>query len=349
MKSEYIIAALVSILIGYLTYLVMLPFLDPIFRAIVLVIVFYPYYRWILNHVTRRKPLASLIACFTIALFILVPLALFGSLLANELIILYQWADNYLRSLSTRAHNTPIFIFSYLEKVMGRYFDVSSVDIRNILANNIKDIGAFASESVKGFIKNLAEFIFDLVLSFFAMYFLFIDGQGLLDVVKKLLPLTAANKEKLVQKTRDVISSAFYGGLLVGAVQGLLGGLSFWFLGLSAPLLWGAAMFILSFLPAIGTAFVWLPAVVYLFVIGSTAKGVILFVWSAFVVSLIDNFLRPLIVSGQTNIHPLLLFFSILGAVNVFGLIGIIAGPLIICIGQSIVEIYQDTLKNNGT
>jgi len=108
-------------------------------------------------------------------------------------------------------------------------------------------------------------------------------------------------------------------------------------------------MFLFSFLPSFGTAIVWVPASIYLLIIGSYAKGIVLLLWGAFIIGLIDNFLRPIIVSGQTNLHPLLLFFSILGAVNAFGLIGIIAGPLILSISQAMIELYHEYIKNKNT
>lgn len=181
------------------------------------------------------------------------------------------------------------------------------------------------------------------------MYFLFKDGDTLLDVIKDIIPLSEAYKKRIIKKNRLVISATMNGGLMVGAVQGLLGGIAFWFLGLPAPILWGFVMLLTSFIPSVGSAIVWGPGVIYLIVVGSYAKAAMLFVWGTFIVGLADNLLRPVIVSGRTNLHPLLLFFSILGAVNVFGIIGIIAGPIILSIGLSMVEIYHETIKNRKT
>lgn len=346
MNPKNIISLLIALLIGYLLYLVMVPFFIPIFWAVVFVILFYPYYRWLLKRVTGNTTLASAAACVSISIFLIVPLAVIGVVMANELFTLYRWIDNYVGDISARAHRSPLFIFPLLEKYFGRFIDLSAVDLRNIFIGSLKEMAGFAAEGLKGFVKNFAQFVFNLILAFFAMYYLFKDGDRLLAIFKNLLPLSDGDKEKLVNKTRLVIYATINGGLAVGACQGILGGLSFWVLGLSSPILWGSVMFLLSFLPGIGTAFVWVPATIYLLATGGYIKALIMFIWSALIVSLIDNFLRPFIVSGKTNLHPLLIFFSILGAISVFGLVGIVAGPLLISIGQAIVELYLDSINN---
>ncbi|MFQ5735514.1 MAG: AI-2E family transporter [Thermodesulfobacteriota bacterium] len=349
MKSEYLITLLLSLLIGYLMYLVMAPFFVPIFWAVVFVILFYPYYKWLQRRITRRKWLASLLACVSIAIFLIVPMAIIGGAVANELLHLFQWAEEYMKTLSTRAHKSPIFFVSYVEHFLAQYIDITGIDIRSFFANAVKQVAQFAGEGMKGFIKNIGGFLFNITLAFFTMFFLFRDGDGLFNIVKDLVPLSEPDKKKIINKNRGVISATINGGVLVGAVQGFLGGIAFWFLGLPAPVLWGFVMFLFSFLPSFGTAIVWVPAAIYLFIVGSYAKGIMLVLWGLFVISLIDNFLRPIIVSERTNLHPLLLFFSILGAVNAFGLIGIIAGPLILSIAQAMVELYHEYIKNKNT
>lgn len=349
MKAEHILSILLSALIGYLIYLIMVPFLIAIFWAVVFVILFYPYYQWLLKRVTAGKSSASFLACLTIALFLIIPLAVMGTLLANEMLNVYQWAENYVRQVSIKGNKSPVFIISYVQRILGEYFGISPADIQNIVADAIKQTSSFMAEGLKGVIKNFAHFVLTLVLAFFTMFFLFKDGDRLLEIVKDIIPLSDAYKKRVIKKNRLVISATMTGGLMVGAVQGFLGGLAFWFLGLPAPILWGFIMLLLSFIPSIGTALVWGPAVIYLLIKASYVKAAVLFLWGTFIVGLADNLLRPVIVSGRTNLHPLLLFFSILGAVNVFGLIGIIAGPILLSIGLSMVEIYHETIKSKKT
>lgn len=349
MKWEYILAVLLALLVSYLMFVVMSPFFIPIFWAAVLVVLFYPYYLWLLKKTGQRPSLASLIACLSIALFIIVPLAIIGTMMAGELLHLYEWAEGYLKEMSTRAHKSPAFIYPFLEKYIGAFVNVQSLDLRGIVATVIREVAGYAGESVTGFVKSFAGFFVNLFLAFFSMYFLFKDGDKLFNIVKDLIPITDHHKDMIIAKNRGVIYATIYGGIMVGAVQALLGGLAFWFLGIPAALLLGFVMFFATFLPSVGSSLVWGPIAVYLFLKGDIFGATILAIWGVFVIGLVDNILRPYIIGNKTNLHPLLLFFSIFGAVNVFGLIGIIAGPLILSIGQAVIEFYHEYVSSRNT
>jgi len=338
MKKEHVLSVIVSLVIIYLLYLIFSPFFVPLFWSVALVILFYPYYRWVLN-ITKRGYLSSFIVCVSIALFIMVPLAVIGAALASDFFTAYQKAQNYIKNLAIGSPDQDS-IDRYLRKYIGQYVSVSGVDIKDVLSNTAKTIAAYAAETLTVFIKGLAGFVFNLLLSFFAMFFLFREGDALIGVLKEILPVPESEKEDIIGRTRDVISASIYGGVAVGAVHGLLGGLMFWALGIFAPILWGFSMFIVSFLP-VGTTMVWGPAAVYLLINGHVAKAVMLSMWGMVLIIFTDYILRPAIVSGKTDIHPLLLFFGILGGVTVFGLVGIIAGPLIVSIGLAMIEIYR--------
>lgn len=349
MKWEYILTLLLAFLVGYLMYAVMAPFFIPIFWAIVLVILFYPYYQWLLRKVTRHPALASLIACLSIAVFLIVPLAILGSMLTAELLHLYNWAEGYLKEMSSKAHQSPLFIYPLIEKYLGGFVDVSTLNLRGIFAEIIRSVAGYAGEGVQGFFKSLAGFFINLFLAFFTMYFLFKDGHKLFRIVKDLIPITEHHKNDIIEKNKGVISATMYGGVLVGAIQAALAGVALWFLGIPAVLLLSFVMFFMTFLPSVGGSLVWGPVAVYLLLTGQIAGGIGLILWGVFVVGLVDNFMRPYIIGGKTNLHPLLLFFSIFGAVNVFGLIGIIAGPLILSIGQAMIEFYHEYVKTKNT
>ncbi|MBI2413630.1 MAG: AI-2E family transporter [Deltaproteobacteria bacterium] len=346
MKSEYLITLILALVVGYLMYLVMAPFFVPIFWAVVLSILFYPYFIWLMKKVTASKSAASLIACLTIAVFILIPIILLGAALVHELLNLYDWSEVYLNELSAGGPPSPSRLMTHIESLIGRYVNVSGIDLHSILAGFANDAAAYAGEGVKGFIKNLTAFVFNIFLAFITMFFLFRDGDKLFAIIMEVIPLSDYDKGQIVERNKEVIRATINGGVFVGLVQGALGGIAFWFLSLPGPILWGFVMFLFSFLPSVGSAIVWGPAVIYLLVTGSSVKGIILALWGIFVIGLADNILRPFIVSGKTKLHPMLLFFSILGAVNVFGFIGIVAGPLILSIGQAMIEIYQHYLKD---
>lgn len=342
MKPQAIITAVVIFIAGYLLYLVFEPFFIPILWAVVFAIIFYPYYAWVLKQTGGSRDVAALIACATIAVFLIIPLALIGSAIATEVYALYQWAEQYVSTVSTHAHNSPVFFPPYIAGFLKQYVGISSVELNNMLAATVKEAVLWTVSGMTGFVMSFTQGVLNAVLAFFAMFYVFRDGRMFLETGMGLVPLADHDKERLVRRMGAVINVTVSCGIIVGAAQGVLGGLAFWALGLDSPMLWGFAMFLLSFLPGIGTALVWGPASVYLLYTGAYFSGVALMLWGAFAVGLIDNLLRSLIVSGAVNLHPLLVFFSIFGAVHAFGLIGIIAGPLILSIAAAALEIYQE-------
>jgi predicted PurR-regulated permease PerM len=146
-----------------------------------------------------------------------------------------------------------------------------------------------------------------------------------------------------------MVIATVYGGILIALVQGLLGGLTFWVLGLASPVLWGTAMALFSFVPLGGTALIWGPAAVILLIAGKITKGIILVAIGVFVIGSVDSFLRPLLVGARTNIHPLILFFAVIGGIQAFGMIGVIAGPLIATLCVTLMEIYTGNNKGTAT
>jgi len=139
-----------------------------------------------------------------------------------------------------------------------------------------------------------------------------------------------------------MVHATIYGGILVALLQGFLGGLAFWFLGLPSPVFWGTVMVFLSFLPIVGPFLVWGPVVLYFFFEGTFFKGIVLLVWGGAVVGLSDNFLRPILISKRTKLHTMLLFFGVLGGIKSFGLLGLIVGPLVVTICMTILDIYSE-------
>lgn len=345
LKKETIVSILFAALIGYLSYRIMAPFFVPIFWAVVFVILFYPFYVWLLCHV-KIKAAASALACITIALFFLVPMSILAAMLTSEVLSLYTHVQHYSAELSAGRSEFSFFLLDYVLGLLERYVDISSMDLRSLVATTLQQAGGYVVPGLKGAVGNFAQLFFHIVLAFFTMFFLFIESDKLVELLKDLIPLDTAHKEEVITRNRVIITATLTGGVLVGAVQGALGGVAFWFLGIASPFLWGFVMFITSFLPGIGTLIVVIPAILYLLIKGAFIKALLLLLWGALVIGLVDNLLRPIIISGKTNQHPLMLFFSVLGAVQAFGFIGIIAGPIILSLAMSALEIFR--LAMNG-
>ncbi|MEA2736542.1 MAG: hypothetical protein QOE14_2993, partial [Humisphaera sp.] len=150
-----------------------------------------------------------------------------------------------------------------------------------------------------------------------------------------------AETRQVVARTKDVIYASVYGSVMIAIVQGTLGGIAFWALGVPSPLLWGAVMTLLCMIPMAGSFLVWVPAAIYLLAVGHPMKALALTLWGALVISTIDNILRPKLVGERTHMHELIIFFSVLGGLQVFGMIGLVAGPVIAAIAIALVEVWR--------
>ncbi len=341
MDTKQILTLGLAFVVSYLLYIILVPFWIPFFWAIVLTILFYPFYSWLKRRLRISDSIASILTCTIIVIFLAVPVTFIAMALVDEIVDIYKWAETYIRESKFDIQSSPYSILSYLDNMLGKYIEISTLDIKNIVLKSAKEASTYMIQNLRGMISNFTGFILNVILSIFAMYYLFKDGNKLVNNVKTLLPLSETDKNKIFQKNHEVIYATLYGGVLVAAVQGALGGISFWILGLSSPVFWGTIMAILSFIPMVGPAIVWIPAAIYLFIKANYLEAIILVVLGVFIIGLVDNILRPIVVSGKTKIHPLLLLFSILGALKVLGFIGIIAGPIILSLALVVIEIYK--------
>ncbi|MBW2038014.1 MAG: AI-2E family transporter [Deltaproteobacteria bacterium] len=331
------------ILAFYLFYRILSPYLSTLAWAVILTIIFYPLFKVVNNAFHHRRGLAAIAMTIVVIVVIIIPSGFLLNLIANELIDVYNYCEQLVkegRHIAFLEGLKKLSLFQRIWEVLDRNFDLSQVNLNTLLLDNLKKLSLYAAGQTSKFIKRLSTVIFQFFLMSLALFFLFRDGEKVMEKIKALIPFSSKEKENILRRMVEMIQATIYGGIVVALVQGGLGGLGFWILGLPAPLFWGAVMTFLSFLPVVGSFLVWVPAAVILFVQGSYIKALILFGWGAILVSLSDNFLRPLLISGRTQVHTLLLFFGILGGLKVFGFLGFVAGPLVITICLAIIDIY---------
>jgi predicted PurR-regulated permease PerM len=161
------------------------------------------------------------------------------------------------------------------------------------------------------------------------------------EAVYNVMPLDDRRAREIIDRTQEVISASVYGVLVIALIQGTLGGIAFWALGLPSALLWGVVMVFLSMIPMAGAFVVWVPAALYLVITGAWGKAIILTVWGALVIGSVDNFLRPKLVGEKTRLHELLIFFSVLGGLQVFGVIGLVLGPVVVAITIALLDVLR--------
>jgi len=351
MKREHIFLIFIlflTVVSFYLLYQILLPFLSSIIWAILLAIVFYPLFQKLQRILKKREVISALIMTLLVFIVIVLPFTLLLASLASEVVDIYHRAEEIIRTGQFQAYLEKAKEIPMLKWVLAKlseYIDFSQTDPLPLILKNFKQISNFIFTQTTILLKGLSTFAVGFFFTLLSLYYFFKDGRHLFERLKEFVPLPSEERDLLIQRFKDMIYATIYGGILIAIIQGFLGGLSFWVLGLPSPIFWGTAMALLSFIPIGGTAFIWGPAGILLLIGGAILKGVILLGLGVFVISMVDNLLRPFFISSRTNIHPLLLFFAVLGGIQAFGLIGVVAGPLVATLFLALIEIYAQGTK----
>ena len=222
---------------------------------------------------------------------------------------------------------------------------MTGTDLRAVLVDNLAQLGSALVEQLTQVAKNVLVALSELGIILLCTFYFFRDGKGMVDWLTDVSPLDEAYQQLIVRRFGEVMKGAVLGNTLVAALEGIVGGFAFWFAGMPVPLLWGAVMGILAYLPLVGAGIVWLPAAVYLFIQGDYAAGGILCV-SGFVIAVLDYVVRTLVVGEASKLNTLLTFFAVLGGIQLFGLVGIVAGPLVVAVSFALLDSYR--LERSG-
>jgi predicted PurR-regulated permease PerM len=343
-KFFYFMLIFFVLVLGYLSFEIARPFLAPIGWAIVFTIVFYPLYVLALKYL-KFKSLAALFTVLVLIVLLLGPISYFGYMLVNELVDLAQHLEaGHVNVKYILAHPKVEWIISKLKSIPA----LEEINVERMITQAAGNIRTAILAKITGAAKNLFEMGAGFILMLFTSFFLLKDGPDFSSKIKDYLPFSERHKNKLEKQVKDMVISTIYGGILVAMIQGVIGGVAFWALGIPGFVLWGSAIFIFSFVPLLGTAAIWAPASIYLFLSGQTVKGVVLFLIGVLIISMVDNLLKPIIISGRTRMHTLFIFFSVLGGINVFGILGLVMGPLTVALFVSVLDIFGRLEEEGG-
>jgi predicted PurR-regulated permease PerM len=333
--TTLILYALVGLL-AYLMYLVVRPFLVPLAWAGVLVIFFYPLHTRLRARYGRSR--AAVLSTGIVTLILIVPALLILPAFLLE-------AGQAFTRLSASVSDTETsWVKGTMERLQqylpaGLQFDVSGM-----VTQVVQQAAAWLAALVGALLQNFAAFLLYPVIAIFAAFFIFRDADTVMRAIRDVLPLDPALRERLIAQTGEVVRAAVVSSFIVAGVQGMLGGLTFWALGLTAPVFWGVVMAVFCLLP-LGAWIVWLPAAIWLMATGHVARGIVLIAVGAGIVSAVDNFLRPLLLAGRTKLNGLLMFISLLGGVSAFGILGIMLGPVIVATAVGLFEAYMGEVE----
>jgi len=333
-----LLALLVAAAIAfYLCWLMLQPFVEVLLWASVLVVVFYPVHKRLTAR-TKSPGLSAALSSLLVIATILVPLTLVTWAVVNEVANVAQSVQDNVSSLLDP--NSPTT--GRALKWLGKYVNVDQLRSQQYIVGRLKSLSGQIAGQTLGVVGGLVGAVVEIFFVIFTMYYLFRDGEWITDWLRDVLPLEKAQSHEIFARMRDVISASVYGVVAIATVQGALGGLMFWLLGLPSALVWGVVMIFMSMIPVLGSFVVWVPAAIFLAATGHWGKAAILTAWGALVIGSIDNFLRPKLVGGKTKLHELLIFFSVLGGLQVFGVLGLVVGPVIVAVTLALMDVFRE-------
>ncbi|MDZ7331428.1 MAG: AI-2E family transporter [candidate division KSB1 bacterium] len=343
-RLSRILLLVVLLGIGLLFFWMVKPFLVSAILAAVFSGLFYPLYKWLLKLFRGRKSLSAFMCCLILFLGLLIPIYAVANMVSREAIWFYESAEDVVREIIAQGDSGALGQIKNLELVKKLHLD--QIDWQKELGDLAKRLAAILGTVINKASKSTFQLITNLFLTFFAMFYFFRDGDRFIRRFKYLSPLSDRYEEALIQRFINVSKATIKGTLLIGILKGVLGAITFWIFGIHAAALWGVVMVILSIIPMVGFGLVMYPAAIIMIVMGKIWQGVVMLIIGAVVIAQIDNVLQPKLVAKEAGMHDLLIFFSTLGGLSMFGVMGFIIGPIIAAMFVAVIEIYGTEFKS---
>ncbi len=335
----------------YLAYMVAQPFLHSIILACVFSAISHPFYERCLRLTKGRRVPAALLVLFVLFFLVVLPICLFVAGLipqaGQSISAVTNWLGEGHLTDTIATHLNPV-LAKLQEYFPGLNLDLQTLNLKDTLLEASRNAGSLLISGGSYILRNAVLFVVHLLLIFLIMFFLLIDGAAMIRRILYLCPMKPEQTEVVIESLRRISRSVLVGGFLVAALQGVVGGIGLALVGIPA-LFWGTVMAFAALIPVVGTGLVWVPAVVFLFLTAGWKSALFLTVWCGVGVTSIDSFLRPMLMREGARVPVLFIFLSILGGVNVFGMLGLLYGPMILAFVAVMINIYaeeySDTLE----
>lgn len=319
--------------------MVLLPFWGAIFWACAVAVIFSPLHSRLLRRWPRWPNAVALLTLLLCMLLVVVPMVLIANAFIQEGVQFYQRLDSGdfdpRQKIQSLREAFPVVDQLLLE------LGINGESIRGQLVAWAKSFSGLLARESLALGQNAMSFLISLALMLYLTFFLLRDGERLQRLLIKALPLGDAREHALFEKFAEVTRATVKGNLLVAMVQGALGGMIFWWLDIPGPILWGVVMALLSLIPAVGAALIWLPVALYLYATGAWLDASILLAYGALVIGLADNVLRPILVGRDTKLPDYIVLFSTLGGIVLFGMHGFVIGPLVAALFMASWQIFM--------
>jgi len=327
------------LLLFYLVFRIYEPFLAALGWAAVLVIFFYPMHTHFLS---RFKPnRAAVLSTATVCVLLIAPAIFVATLFVREAFSVSRGMQHAFLDETSLVTRTWLWIATHVPGLDPH------ADVVEMVEQAIQKQAGFLAERLGTILKNIAAFLFDLGVMIFALFYFFRDADQILRGVRGILPFDSSHKDVMMTQASDLISASVTTSLIIAAIQGALGGLGFAIVGLPAPLFWGVIMAFFSLIPLAGSGLIFVPASLWLGLTGHWGRAILLLIVCAGVSTAVDNVLRPLLLRGRTELSSLVIFISVVGGVSVFGMLGLVLGPILVATAAGVLTVYLD--RDEGT
>lgn len=342
LKPRHGVLLLALAIAFYACYLLVAPYLGSIVLAAIVALLVLPLHTKIESYMPAKPNLASVVSCTLVTVVVLLPLLFVTIAIMNEGIDFMSNAYDWLTNGGAKAFLSHPYIQSGVS-LLNKWLPFESLKVDELVqqaAVKVTQLSSSFLSASTGLLGDVANTVLSFSLMLFVLFFFLRDQESIVSSIRHIIPLSRSQEEMIFNEVKVVAKSAVFGAFLTALAQGALGGIAMAMAGFSG-LFWGSMMAFASFIPFVGTAMIWLPASIYLFITGDWQWALFLIAWGVLVIGSIDNFLRPWLMQGSTGMSTLLLFFSLLGGLQLFGLIGLIYGPIIFAVTLVLARLYE--------
>jgi predicted PurR-regulated permease PerM len=322
------------------------PFYGAVLWGTITAIMFAPLYRRLLKSNPQKRNLAALATLLIIIVMVILPLTLITMALLQEATSVYEGIQSGELNFGRYFQQVFDALPTWATNLLARFGLTNLGTVQQKLSLGLTAGSQFLTAQIINIGQNTFNFIVSLFLMLYLLFYLLRDGDELLRRIKEAVPLRADQKRALFDKFTVVIRATVKGNIVVAIVQGVLGGLIFWFLGIHAPLLWAVLMTFLSLVPAVGAGLVWLPVAIFFLITGAALYGLVLIAYGVLVISVVDNILRPILVGKDTKLPDYVVLVSTLGGISIFGINGFVLGPVIAAMFMAVWHIFAAKAEN---
>ena len=334
--AKYFFIAL-FLLIILISFFMLRPFINAIFISVILAYIFFPIYKIIRKFIPKNS-ISSFLMIVLVLLIVIIPSVLFIQLILQQ-----------FRTFSVEIKEIDASLLGYVDDIEESLNLPKIINLELITETISNDLTKGFTKIITEFIKSIPFRLLEVFIIIFILFYLFRDGERLLNSFKENLPIKKVYKDELFAESEKVTKAVIYGTLVAAVCQGIVGAIGFYIFGIDNYLIWGLVMTILALFPFVGPAFVWMPTSIFFLLTDQTTKGILLFIYGSLFISSIDNIIKASIISKKARVHQVIILLGLVGGIGTFGIAGIVMGPLILSLLIVFIRIYLRERKLTKT